>query len=113
MKEYTDAFYIKVIKEFADKIASYVAPFDTIHDALEDDKTYDAVYLRLQQLSETTQRLSPAYKQRHPDIQWGDIAGFRNRMVHGYLGEVNVLTIIEVLEEFLPALISQLTTPTE
>jgi uncharacterized protein with HEPN domain len=45
----------------------------------------DATLRRLQTLSESTQRLSPALKSAHPEIPWDDIAGFRNRLVHAYL----------------------------
>ena len=41
---------------------------------------------RLHTLAESTQRLSSEMKALHPEIPWEDIAGFRNRMVHGYLG---------------------------
>lgn len=45
----------------------------------------DATLRRLQTLSESAQRLSPEFKEAHPEIPWADIAGFRNRLVHAYL----------------------------
>lgn len=34
--------------------------------------------------AESTQRLSQASKDKHPQIPWRNIAGFRNRLVHDY-----------------------------
>lgn len=49
-------------------------------------KTQSAVLRGLQTLSESTQRLSDEFKERHPEVPWQNIAGFRNILVHGYLG---------------------------
>ncbi len=40
----------------------------------------------LQTLAESTERLSEEFKSRHPQIPWRNIAGFRNILVHDYLG---------------------------
>jgi uncharacterized protein with HEPN domain len=45
----------------------------------------DATMYRLQTLAVSTQRLSSSFKETHPEIPWNDLAGFRNRVVHGYL----------------------------
>ena len=50
----------------------------------QDRKTQSAVLRELQTLAESTQRLSPAFKSKHPEIHWQSIAGFRNVLVHGY-----------------------------
>jgi uncharacterized protein with HEPN domain len=46
----------------------------------------DAVLRNLQTLTESTQRLSPVLKATRPDIEWRQIAAFRNVVVHNYLG---------------------------
>lgn len=46
----------------------------------------DAVVRNLQTLAESTQRLSESIKATEPDVPWREIAGFRNVLVHGYLG---------------------------
>ena len=46
----------------------------------------DAVIRNLQILSESTQKVSESLKQQHPEINWRAIAGFRNILVHDYLG---------------------------
>jgi uncharacterized protein with HEPN domain len=46
----------------------------------------DAVLRNLQTLAESTQRLSPSIKQAHPEVDWRALSGFRNVLVHDYLG---------------------------
>jgi uncharacterized protein with HEPN domain len=40
----------------------------------------------LQTLAESSRRLGDAVKARHPDVDWPGLAGFRNFLVHDYLG---------------------------
>ena len=46
----------------------------------------DAVIRNLQTLAESSQRLSPKIKATEPQVPWRELAGFRNVIVHGYLG---------------------------
>ena len=63
----------------------------------------DAVLRNLQTLAESTQRLSDALKAQHDEIDWRRIAGFRNILVHDYLG-VDVPQVWAIVERELPAL---------
>lgn len=63
----------------------------------------DAVVRNLQVLAESSQRLSDALKATEPDIPWRAITGFRNVLVHGYLG-LDLDAIWSVVEQDLPAL---------
>ena len=50
----------------------------------------DAILRRLQTWAESTQRLSDEFKRENPDIDWRSISGFRNILVHDYLGGIDV-----------------------
>jgi len=63
----------------------------------------DAVARNLQTLAESSQRLSEALKTKEPTIPWRDIAGFRNVLVHGYLG-LDVEIVWRIVDTDLPAL---------
>ena len=63
----------------------------------------DAVIRNLQTLTESSQRLSNEVKDTEPQIPWRDLAGFRNVIVHGYLG-VDLEAVWLVVEQDLPAL---------
>jgi uncharacterized protein with HEPN domain len=65
----------------------------------------DAVIRNLQTLSESTQKLSDELKMQHPEINWKAISGFRNILVHNYLGlDLDLAQIWTVIENRLPAL---------
>ena len=63
----------------------------------------DAVIRNLQTLAESSQRLSSEIKGTEPQIPWRELAGFRNVIVHGYLG-VDLTAVWLVVEQDLPAL---------
>ncbi len=69
----------------------------------EDEELRDATIYRLQAVAESTQRLSPELKTAHPEIPWDDIAGFRNRAVHAYLG-IDLDIVWDIIERDLPNL---------
>ena len=63
----------------------------------------DAVIRNLQTLAESSQRLSSEIKGTEPQIPWRELAGFRNVIVHGYLG-VDLGAVWLVVEQDLPTL---------
>ncbi|HET8905087.1 MAG TPA: HepT-like ribonuclease domain-containing protein [Saccharospirillum sp.] len=68
---------------------------------LDDEILYDAALRNLQTLSEATQRLPEDFKAEHPNIPWREISGFRNILVHNYLGDIDTRTIQQVIERYL------------
>ncbi len=73
-------------------------------DLAEDEILYDAALRNLQTLSEATQRLPEAQKSQCPEIPWREISGFRNILVHNYLGDIDPLTVKAVIEQHLEPL---------
>ncbi len=73
-------------------------------DILQDDILYDATIRNLQTLSEATQSIPESCKSQYPDIPWHEISGFRNILVHNYLGDIDPLTIKVVIEHYLSQL---------
>ena len=63
----------------------------------------DAVLRNLHTMSESTQRLPDDWKSMRPGIEWDRIAGFRNVLVHDYLG-IDLEKIWEIVESDLPDL---------
>ena len=58
-------------------------------------------------VGEAANRVSPATRQRHPEIPWPQIIGVRNRLVHGY-DVVNLAILQDIVRNDLPALIERL-----
>lgn len=63
----------------------------------------DAVIRNLQTLAESSQRLSSEIKASEPHVPWRDLVGFRNVIVHGYLG-IDLQAVWLVVEQDLPAM---------
>jgi uncharacterized protein with HEPN domain len=67
----------------------------------------DAVIRNLQTLAESSQRLSDTVKSTEPQVPWRELAGFRNVIVHGYLG-IDLGAVWLVVEHDLPPLAAAL-----
>lgn len=67
----------------------------------------DAVIRNLHTLTESSQRLSDEIKATEPQLPWRELAGFRNVIVHGYLG-IDLTAIWLVIDQDLPPLAAAL-----
>lgn len=96
-----ERLYLIHIRECIDRIISYTTEGKDAF--MRDAKTQDAVLRNLQTLAESTQRLSPTLKAARQEVAWERIAGFRNVLVHDYLG-INLARVWEIVERHLPDL---------
>ena len=78
-----DITYICHIIESIELIESYTKEGKEVFE--KDHKTYDAVLRQLQIMSESTQKLNKAVKEKYSHIPWSEISGFRNKLTHDYL----------------------------
>ena len=99
MKE--DKIYLEHILECMGWIAGFTAGGKSAFMA--DRKTQSAVLREFQTLSESAQRLCAPMKQSHPEVAWDAIGGFRNVLVHDYMG-INLERVWAILERDLPVL---------
>jgi uncharacterized protein with HEPN domain len=97
-----DRLYLIHISECIGRIESYTAGM-TKDAFLSSTLVQDGVLRNLQVMAESTQRLSDHVKENHPTIDWHKIAGFRNILVHDYLG-VDVERVWTILNKELPVL---------
>ena len=70
-----------------------VSAADAITEFIESEESFEAnrmlrsaVVHQLTIIGEASARLSPELRERHPNIPWSDIKGFRNIVVHNYFG---------------------------
>jgi len=73
-------------------------------DITRDEVLYDAALRNLQTMSEATQLLPDEKKAVFPDIPWREISGFRNLLVHNYLGDLDPVTVAGIIAERLKPL---------
>ena len=86
-------------------VAARIERIQARGDLTQDEVLYDAALRNLQTLSEATQMLPDHLKQQFPAIPWREISGFRNILVHNYLGDIDALTVQSVVDRHLPPLI--------
>jgi uncharacterized protein with HEPN domain len=100
-----DLFYLTHILECIARIERYCAAGEQAF--LSEELIQDAVLRNLQMVAESSQRLSDELKDRHRDTDWRGLAGFRNVVVHDYLG-INIARVWRIVSVDLPALKFQL-----
>lgn len=94
--------YIIHICECIERIELYLS--DCSHDTfMASTLIQDAALRNLQTLAESTQRLSEDFKIKHPEVDWYKISGFRNVLVHDYLG-VDLEMVWKIVERDLSTL---------
>jgi len=76
-------------------------------DMGSDQRTLDAVLRKLQILTESSTRVSAEIKTVYSQVRWRELAGFRNVVVHDYLG-IRVERIWPIVREDIPKLKEQI-----
>ncbi|PSQ96792.1 MAG: DUF86 domain-containing protein [Bacteroidetes bacterium SW_9_63_38] len=63
----------------------------------------DAVIRNFEVIGEAVKKLSPELRDAHPDVPWQRVAGFRDVLIHDYMG-VDLNEVWNVIEQELPRL---------
>jgi len=63
-------------------------------------------------ISESAKRSDLSVEELHPEVEWADWRGFRNRNFHDY-DQINLRIVLEMIEEAVPLLLQSLTTITQ
>jgi uncharacterized protein with HEPN domain len=95
-----DKYYLLKIINDIDKVISYSKGL-SFEEFLEDEIVVDSILFRLIQISESIKKLSTDFKNKHNNIPWIDIAGFRNRIVHDY-DSTDYSIVYEIVKKDLP-----------
>lgn len=102
-----DSVYLHHILECITRIENNISKG---HDQFMESHTLqDAVMRNLQVIAESTQRLSDKIKSSQPEIEWNNIAAFRNVIVHDYLG-IDLNVIWQITQRDIPNLKKAVTT---
>ena len=94
------------IIDSGNKILQYIGVY-TFEEFLNDSKTVDAVIRNFEIIGEAANRLPDEFKDAHPGIDWHKMRGFRNRIVHDYMG-IDYQIVWQIKEHFLPDLLKKL-----
>lgn len=96
-----DEVYLAHMLECIERVQTYCAQGEVAFRASR--LIQDATLRNLQTMAESSQRLSDTTKAMVPTVPWRAIAGFRNIIVHDYLG-LDVDVIWRVVADDLPPL---------
>jgi len=99
MSKRNDFLLLEDIIEACDKIHKYVYNLD-YDDFINDDKTIDAVIRNFEIIGEAANNLSIEIVNIQSNIQWRQIVGLRNRLIHNYFG-VDYQIIWQVIQNNL------------
>jgi uncharacterized protein with HEPN domain len=94
--------------ESCNKILQYTENMD-FEAFCNDSKTLDAVIRNFEIIGEAANRLPEDFKDDHNNIDWHRIRGFRNRIVHDYIG-IDFGIVWEIRNNYLQPFIDSLNT---
>ncbi|HWF43746.1 MAG TPA: HepT-like ribonuclease domain-containing protein [Candidatus Kapabacteria bacterium] len=93
-----DRILLEFIINAIDRIVRYT---EAGEDAFyQDEKTQDAVLRNFQTMGNAAGDLSDETQSSHPEIEWSDVIGFRNVIVHDYLG-LDLPTVWSIIDQEL------------
>jgi len=78
-----EKLYLLDIIEAADAVRRFCAPVDK-DEFVQDELRQSAVLQKLIVIGEAASHLNVYFRERHNNIEWEDIVGFRNIAVHEY-----------------------------
>ena len=96
-----DAIYVEHI---AERIRRIEEAAQNGRDAFESSHVLqDAIIRNFEVIGEAVKQLSPELREAHPDVPWQRVAGFRDVLIHDYMG-VDLSEVWNVIEKELPRL---------
>lgn len=69
--------------------------------------TQDAVTRRIEIIGEAVKNLPPTFKEKYPNVEWHEIAGMRDKLIHHYFG-IDMSTVWDTCQKDLPKLKKQI-----
>ena len=97
-----DKYYIlKTLREI-ELIQAY-SKWLSVAELANNPATLDGIVFRMIQMSEHMNNVSLELRAKHAEIEWTNIKGFRNRLVHNY-GNVDLTFVYNAISEDIPKL---------
>jgi uncharacterized protein with HEPN domain len=99
--------YLKHIRDESSYILSVITPGKTKDDFLADETLKRAVIRSLEIIGEATKKIPADFKAKWSTIQWKNMSGMRDRLIHDYMG-VNYSIVWDVVKNKIPELYKQI-----
>lgn len=102
-----DTAYLRHILDAIMRIEKYTSAVDE-NRFMADEVVQDATIRQLEIIGEAAKKISTETKGRYPDIEWKDITGMRDKLIHDYFG-VDLDAVWDTVVNDLPKLKDALT----
>ena len=73
------------------------------NDLMSNETLKKALIRSLEIIGEATKNISGGFREKHPDIEWKEMAGLRDKLIHLYFG-VDWDTVWDVIKKKIPEL---------
>lgn len=100
--------YLRHIKDECDYIMSVITEDIAKEDFLANETTKRAVIRSLEIIGEASKKIPADIRTKWKMINWKNMAGMRDRLIHDYLG-VNYSIVWDVIKNKIPDLQKQIT----
>ncbi|HSB68679.1 MAG TPA: DUF86 domain-containing protein [Candidatus Methylomirabilis sp.] len=94
--------YLRDILDAAQKARRFVEGIEFDSFVANDEKVY-AVIRALEIVGEAAKKVPKSVQKRYPEVPWPEVAGMRDKLIHGYFG-VNLRRVWQTVLEDLPVL---------
>jgi uncharacterized protein with HEPN domain len=104
MKEQDHGSYVEDIIEHMSYAEEFVKDL-TFEEFVNDKKTVLSVTKCIEVVGEATKHVPDTIREKYPEIPWKDMAGIRDRLVHGYFKvnlEIVWMTVTQEFPELRP-----------
>ncbi len=101
--------YLEYLKHIKDECEYLITKSEGLaQDEFNDDETLQRAFVRsLEIISEATKKIPGEFRAKYPDVNWREMAGMRDVLIHDYFG-VNYNIVWDVVVNHIPQLFDNL-----
>ena len=99
--------YLKHIRDECSYIISVTGEGLSKNDFLNDETIKRAVVRSLEIIGETTKKIPAEFRVKYDYVQWKNMSGMRDRLIHDYIG-VDYSIVWDVVKNKIPELYKQI-----
>jgi len=97
--------YLEDIRDCCQKVLRYAEGM-TREQLAADDRTFDAIMRNLEITGEAVRHVPKEMRERYPEVQWRNIAGFRDVAIHAY-PTIDEEIVWDIVSRKVPELLRQ------